>query len=72
MWVEFVAGLVLGLFLGSCWAALIGWPEWQPTVIWNDKGEVVDIDRHARFTWRPGILTGGVYWLFRTMRDRRR
>jgi type IV pilus assembly protein PilA len=72
MMLAFSVGLFMGLFLGSCWAGLIGWPEWQPTVIWNDKGEVVDIDKCARFTWRPGVLTEGAYRLIQKMKKRKR
>jgi hypothetical protein len=70
MLVAFSGGLFMGLALGSCWAGLIGWPEWQPTIITNDKGDVMDIDKYARFTWRPGVVTGGVYWLVRRARER--
>lgn len=68
----FSVGLFMGLFLGSCWAALIGYPGWQPVAIRNSKGDVVGIDRHFHFTWFMGLIPGGVYWLVRRARGRKR
>jgi hypothetical protein len=71
MW-AFSGGLVIGLVLGSCWAALIGYPGWQPAAIRDGEGNLVGIDRHFHFTWFMGLIPGGVYWLVRKMKDRKR
>lgn len=71
MWVEFVAGLVLGLLIGIWFMALVGYPAWQGATITNDKGEVV-IDKHFRFGWVWGWVPAHVWLAVRRARERRR
>jgi type IV pilus assembly protein PilA len=59
-----------GVAFGWLFAALIGYPGWQPAAIRNSKGELVGIDKRFHFTWFMGIIPDGVYWLVRRARER--
>lgn len=72
MWAEFVTGLVLGLLIGIWFIALVGFPAWQWATITNDKGDIMDIDRHFRFSWVWGWVPAHVWLAVRKMKDRKR
>lgn len=72
MWVEFVAGLVLGLLIGDLFIALVGYPAWQGATIRNSQGDVVGIDKHFRFGWVWGWVPAHVWLAVRKMKDRKR